>query len=298
MQLSQLRAFCAVAQTGSVTEAARVLNRVPSGITVRIKQLEDDLGCVLFLRDRQGMSLSPDGRRLLEHAQRILDLTDSTRLLMRNEDLGGRLVIGALDVVLVDFMPALIGTFRKRYQGVRLDIRHEASEVLVQHVADGSLDIALTDGPVRSKSLESRLAFVDEMLLITERSHPEVKKPADLQCSELYGFRHDCSFRFRMDHWLAEGGVSHLPVTEIESYHTMLACVTAGMGAAWVLRSVLHTLPGHHLVRSHSLGNAGHTEIHYLWRSGHLSTNAQRLIDTGEGLGERRSARYWSKLEV
>jgi DNA-binding transcriptional LysR family regulator len=296
MQLSQLRAFCAVAQTGSISGAARVLNRVPSGITVRIQQLEQDLGCELFLRDRQGMSLSQNGRLLLEHAQRILDLTDSTRLLMREEDLGGKLVIGALDVVLVDFMPALIGTFRKKYSGIGLDIRHEASEVLVQHVADGTLDIALTDGPVQSKALESRLAFVDEMLLITELNHPAVTTPSDLQCSELYGFRHDCSFRFRMDRWLAEERISHLPVTEIESYHTMLACVTAGMGAAWVLRSVLQTLPGHQLVRSHSLGKVGYTEIHYLWRSGHLSPNARRLMETGGELGERRNTRSWSKI--
>lgn len=158
MQLSQLKAFCAVAQTGSISGAARVLNRVPSGITVRIQQLEQDLGCELFLRDRHGMSLSPSGRQLLDHAQRVLDLTDNMRLLMRDEDLGGRLVIGALDVVLVDFMPALIGKFRKRYADVRLDIRHEASEDLVRHVADGALDIALTDGPVRSNALESRLA--------------------------------------------------------------------------------------------------------------------------------------------
>lgn len=296
MHLSQLRAFCAVAQTGSISGAARVLNRVPSGITVRIQQLEQDLGCELFLRDRQGMSLSQNGRLLLDHAQRILDLTDSTRLLMREEDLGGKLVIGALDVVLVDFMPALIGTFRKRYSGIGLDIRHEASEVLVQHVADGTLDIALTDGPVLSKALESRLAFVDEMLLITELNHPAVRKPSDLQCAELYGFRHDCSFRFRMDRWLAEARISHLPVTEIESYHTMLACVTAGMGAAWVLRSVLQTLPGHQHVRSHSLGEVGYTEIHYLWRSGQLSPNARRLIETGSELGERRHTQTWSRI--
>lgn len=296
MQLSQLRAFCAVAQAGSISGAARILNRVPSGITVRIQQLEQDLGCELFLRDRQGMSLSPSGRQLLEHAQRILDLADNTRLLMRDEDLGGRLVIGALDVVLVDFMPALIGKYRKRYSGVGLDIRHEASEDLVRHVGDGTLDIALTDGPVHSNALESRLAFVDEMLLITERDHPPVERPSDLQCSELYGFRHDCSFRFRMDRWLAQDRVRHFPVVEIESYHTMLACVTAGMGAAWVLRSVLQTLPGHQLVRPHPLGAMGHTEIHFLWRSGHLSHNARRLMETGEELSEWRSGRGWSKV--
>lgn len=297
MQLSQLKAFCAVAQTGSVTGAARVLNKVPSGVTVRIRQLEEDLGCSLFLRDQRGMSLTPHGRRLLQHAQHILDLSDNTRRFMRDEDLGGHLVIGALDVVLVDFMPALIGTFRKRFPGVGLDIRHEASEDLVAHVADGSLDLALTDGPVRSNALESRLAFTDEMLLITERDHPEVQAPSDLRCAELYGFSHDCSFRFRMDRWLAADNVTYLPVTVIESYHTMLACVVAGMGAAWVLRSVLATLPGHQQVRSHSLSEVGYTEIHYLWRSGQLPSAGERLIETGREMADRRQPADWSGVK-
>jgi DNA-binding transcriptional LysR family regulator len=214
MQLHQLRAFCAVAQTGSVTSAARILGRVPSGITTRIQQLEADLDCELFLRDRGGMTLSPSGRLLLDHAQRILDLSDSTRALMREEE-GGHLTIGALDVVLVDFMPRLIGTFRQRHRAISLDIRHQASEDLVQHVADGSLDLALTDGPVRSNTLDCRLAFTDDMLLITERDHPEVRGPSDLRCAEIYGFRHDCSFRFRMDRWLEQRGAP-LPVVVID----------------------------------------------------------------------------------
>lgn len=284
MQLHQLRAFCAVAQTGSVTSAARILGRVPSGITTRIQQLEADLGCELFLRDRSGMSLSPSGRLLLDHAQQILDLSDTTRAMMRDEESGGRLVIGALDVVLVDFMPALIGTFRQRHRQVSLDIRHQASEDLVQHVADGSLDLALTDGPVRSNTLDCRLAFSDDMLLITERDHPEVRGPSDLQCQEIYGFRHDCSFRFRMDRWLEQRSGGPLPVVVIESYHTMLACVSAGMGAAWILRSVLATLPGHQQVRIHGLGATGHTEIHYVWRNGHLTPDARRLMSVGDAL--------------
>lgn len=283
MQLHQLRAFCAVAQTGSVTSAARILGRVPSGITTRIQQLEADLDCELFLRDRGGMTLSPAGRLLLDHAQRILDLSDSTRALMREEEGGGHLTIGALDVVLVDFMPRLIGMFRQRHRTISLDIRHQASEDLVQHVADGSLDLALTDGPVRSHTLDCRLAFTDDMLLITERDHPEVRGPSDLQCAEIYGFRHDCSFRFRMDRWLGQREAP-LPVVVIESYHTMLACVSAGMGAAWILRSVLATLPGHQQVRAHLLGATGHTEIHYVWRNGHLGANARRLISVGEAI--------------
>lgn len=282
MELPQLRAFCAVAQTGSVTAAARVLNKVPSGITVRVKQLENDLGHALFLRDRQRMSLSPAGRQLLDHAQQILDLADGTRAMMRDEKISGPLVIGALDVVLVDYMPSLIGRFRQRHRGMMLEVRHQASEDLVAHVADGSLDIALTEGPIVSKALRSRVAFVDEMLLVTDLAHPDMTSPGDLDCHELYGFRHDCSFRFRMDRWLAANGRADIPVFEIESYHTMLACVSAGMGAAWMLRSVLKTLPGHHQVKAHSLGDAGRTEIHFVWRDGHLSRNAGLLMDVAD----------------
>jgi len=279
MQISQLRAFCAVAETGSVTGAARILNKVPSSITVRIRQLEEDLDRILFLRERKRMSLSPAGRQLLEHAQRILDLADGTRALMRNEGISGPLLVGALDVVLVDYKPLLIGRMRQRHRGITLNVRHQASEDLVAHVADGSLDIALTEGPVRSKALRSKVAFVDEMLLVTDPGHPEIGEPGDLQCAEIYGFRHDCSFRFRMDRWLAAGGRGDMPVIEIESYHTMLACVSAGMGAAWMLRSILKTLPGHHQVKAHSLGEAGRTEIHFVWRDGHLSPNAALLME-------------------
>lgn len=280
MQIPQLRAFCAVAHTGSITAAARVLNKVPSGITVRIRQLEEDLGRELFLRESKRMFLSPAGRQLLEHAQRILDLADGTRALMRNEEISGPLVVGALDVVLVDYMPRLIGCMRQRHRGINLNVRHQASEDLVAHVADGSLDIALTEGPISSKALKSKVAFVDEMLLVTDPGHRDVGSPADLDCAELYGFRHDCSFRFRMDRWLSTGNRADMPVVEIESYHTMLACVSAGMGAAWMLRSILQTLPGHHQVKTHSLGEAGRTEIHFVWRDGHLSRNAELLMDT------------------
>ncbi|MBT0667443.1 LysR family transcriptional regulator [Novosphingobium profundi] len=279
MQIPQLRAFCAVAQSGSISTAARVLNKVPSSITVRIQQLEEDLKQQLFLRERKRMSLSPAGRQLLEHAQRILDLTDGTRALMRDEEISGSLTVGALDVVLVDYMPRVIGYMRQRHRGIHLNVRHQASEDLVAHIADGSLDIALTEGPISSKALRSRIAFVDEMLLVTDPGHRDVVTPTDLECAELYGFRHDCSFRFRMDRWLASGGRSDLPVIEIESYHTMLACVSAGMGAAWMLRSILKTLPGHNQVKAHSLGDHGRTEIHFVWRDGHLSRNAELFMD-------------------
>lgn len=279
MQLSQLRAFCAVANTGSVTTAARQLHRVPSGITLRIQQLETHLECELFVRDRQRLTLSPAGRGFLPRALQILELSDSAKGLIREEEVGGHLTVGALDVGLVAFMPALVGRFRQRHSSVSMDIRCDVSEALMSQVVDGKLDMALTDGPVQSPALGSCHAFSDELLLITERGHPPVLHAGELRCREVYGFRQNCSFRLRLDRWLEAAGSEALPLIEMESYHTMLACVSAGAGAAWVPRTMLDALPGRSTVRVHSLGEAGHMALYFIWRSGQLTRNAQRLLD-------------------
>ncbi len=61
MDLTQLEMFNAVAQTGSITQAAQKVHRVPSNLTTRIRQLEADLGVDLFIRENQRLRLSPAG---------------------------------------------------------------------------------------------------------------------------------------------------------------------------------------------------------------------------------------------
>jgi DNA-binding transcriptional LysR family regulator len=61
MDLTQLEMFNAVALTGSITQAAQKVHRVPSNLTTRIRQLEADLGVELFIRENQRLRLSPPG---------------------------------------------------------------------------------------------------------------------------------------------------------------------------------------------------------------------------------------------
>ncbi len=58
MEFSQLRIFQAVAEEGSITRAAERLHRVPSNLSTRLKQLEEQLGVELFVRERQRLQLS------------------------------------------------------------------------------------------------------------------------------------------------------------------------------------------------------------------------------------------------
>ncbi|BFO09209.1 hypothetical protein GGER_17190 [Serratia rubidaea] len=76
MDLTQLRMFCSVAETGSVARAAELLHRVPSNLTTRLRQLEQELGADLFIREKQRLRLSPMGHNFLCYAHRILALSE------------------------------------------------------------------------------------------------------------------------------------------------------------------------------------------------------------------------------
>ena len=76
MEFSQLRIFQAVAEEGSITRAAERLHRVPSNLSTRLKQLEEQMGVELFMRERQRLQLSPAGKVLLDYAARLLALHD------------------------------------------------------------------------------------------------------------------------------------------------------------------------------------------------------------------------------
>ncbi len=61
MDLVQLKMFCAVAECGSIVKAAEQLHRVPSNLTTRLKQLEEEMTSPLFIREKQRLRLSPIG---------------------------------------------------------------------------------------------------------------------------------------------------------------------------------------------------------------------------------------------
>ncbi len=79
MDLSDLQIFRSVVKEGGVTRAAGKLNRVQSNITTRVRQLEEDLGVALFIREGKRMQPSPAGKLLLDYADRLLDLTQEAR---------------------------------------------------------------------------------------------------------------------------------------------------------------------------------------------------------------------------
>jgi DNA-binding transcriptional LysR family regulator len=79
MDLADLRIFNTVVRAGGITRAAERLHRVQSNVTTRIRQLEQDLGVSLFIREGKRLHLTPAGHLLIDYADRLLNFTGVIR---------------------------------------------------------------------------------------------------------------------------------------------------------------------------------------------------------------------------
>ncbi len=250
MDLVQLEIFCAVAQHKSVAAAARTIHRVPSNLTTRLKQLESELGTDLFIRENNRLRLSSAGHSFLGYATRILNLVGESRRAVSGQEPAGRFPLGSLESTAAVRIPSLLAAYNLRFPQVELDLSTGPSGAMIQGVLDGALVAALVDGPINHPGLSGVPVFDEEMVVIAPSQHAPIERGRDAAGDIIYGFRENCSYRHHLFKWFAADGAVPGKVREMESYHSMLACVSAGGGIAIIPRSMLQSMPGHHSVNA------------------------------------------------
>ena len=97
LDVDQLRAFVAIAETGSFTKAAEVVNKTQSAVSMQMKRLEERLERPIFARDGRASKLTEDGQRLLDYARRIVKLNVETLAAFSDAELSGRVRLGVPD---------------------------------------------------------------------------------------------------------------------------------------------------------------------------------------------------------
>ena len=120
MEVSDLRTFLAVMDSGSISQAAKALHRVPSGITARIMQMEEELGVQLFLREKKRLLPTARGQTLYTYARKICALMDEAELCVKGMEPGGRLRIGALESAAAARLPEVLARLHAEYPNIEL----------------------------------------------------------------------------------------------------------------------------------------------------------------------------------
>lgn len=280
MEFSQLRIFQAVAEEGSITRAAERLHRVPSNLSTRLKQLEEQLGVELFLRERQRLQLSPAGKVLLDYAARLFALRDEAHGAVQGGQPAGDFVLGTMYSTAAIQLPALLARYHRAYPAVNLQVQSAPSSELLEGLLAGRLDAVLVDGPLELASLDGVPLCDEKLVLISEADHPPIRSARDVEGRAVFTFRRGCSYRLRLESWFAHYHAAMGRAIEIESYQGMLACVIAGSGVALMSESMLSSLPGRESVAVHPLAEPFASATTWLmWRKGMLGANLNAWIE-------------------
>ncbi|AZD61103.1 LysR family transcriptional regulator YneJ [Pseudomonas chlororaphis subsp. aurantiaca] len=279
MDLVQLEIFKAVAEQGSISAAAQLIHRVPSNLTTRIKQLEQDLGVELFIREKSRLRLSPAGWSFLDYARRILDLVQEARLTVAGEEPQGPFSLGSLESTAAVRIPALLAAYNQKHVKVELDLSTGPSGTMIDGVLSGRLTAAFVDGPVLHPSLEGVPVFDEEMVIIAPLGHAPITRGRDVNGESIYAFRANCSYRHHFERWFSEDAAVPGKIHEMESYHGMLACVSAGAGLALMPRSMLESMPGCGTVSIWQLAQPFRfLQTWLIWRRGTVSRSLTHFV--------------------
>ena len=279
MDLTQLEMFNAVAETGSITQAAQRVHRVPSNLTTRIRQLEADLGVELFIRENQRLRLSPAGHSFLRYSQQILSLVDEARMVVAGDEPQGLFSLGALESTAAVRIPETLARYNQRYPRIQFDLATGPSGTMTDGVLEGTLSAAFVDGPVMHPGLDGMPVYPEEMMIVAAHGHPPITRASEVNGASIYAFRANCSYRRHFESWFHADQATPGRIHEMESYHGMLACVIAGAGLALIPRSMLESMPGHHQVEAWPLAEKWRWLTTWLvWRRGAMSRQLEAFI--------------------
>lgn len=148
-KLEQLLAFREIVQAGGFHAAARRLGLSQPSLSARLRELETVLGVALLERRGRRLKLTPEGRELLDYAERILALGREAleRVGTRNRP-AGRVRLGLTAIPAVTWLPRLVNRLARLHPAIRLEFIVEASEVLAGLLRAGALDVACLAGPL------------------------------------------------------------------------------------------------------------------------------------------------------
>jgi DNA-binding transcriptional LysR family regulator len=265
----RLRLLREFAERGTISATAAALGYTPSAVSQQLAALERESGAVLLDRTARTAELTDAGRRLVEHAERILAMVEAAEADLSSAGPTGRLTVTAFPTAAVAFGPALVRRVRA-HPGMSLLLRETQREEGLRLVRSGEVDVALiadwsgrltrpgpgsghgggrggsggSDGGEESGILRFYRLLRDPVVLVLPRGHPfaDPAKPVDLD-------------ELRDEPWLAApigepsrqavdrllvgaGGMPPAP-WEFEGLSTILSLVARGIGIAALPRLTL-----------------------------------------------------------
>ncbi|WP_095099401.1 LysR family transcriptional regulator [Pseudomonas sp. Irchel 3A5] len=234
--IQHIRAFLAVAHSGSFAKAALKLNLSPSALTVQIQQLEEWLGVPLLERSPRHVSLTAAGQsNLLPMEKLLLDLDN---IVSGARDLAalrrGVVTIAALPSMCSSTLPPVLRLFRDQFPGVEVRLRDVVAQRIDALVREGEVDFGLGVRARMGHGLDFEVVLTDRLCLFLPANHPLARhtsiKLEELADQPIILTGRDSSVRERVEQLFADEQLTLVPGLEANYMSTVLALVRQGLG--------------------------------------------------------------------
>lgn len=231
--LAALGMLVAVAETGGFTAASARLGRTQSAISVRIQDLESQLGHKLLERSRRGVTPTDAGERLLAHARRLLAVEREALADLAGETPTGRLRIGVPDDYMDAYLRPLIARFAAEHPKVELEVHCDLSKRIEPALKAGELDLAVvSQDPSRPMGEVLRR---EPMIWVAARGHrPELQETLPLAL-----FSEGCRARSRILGALNSAGLAYRLVFSCSHTSGVLSAVEGGFCVTAITESAV-----------------------------------------------------------
>ena len=240
MDVTLMRSFLAVVDTGAITEAAARLSITQPALSRRIQALEEHFGVALLNRGRKGVTVTDVGELVAREARVLVSRFDN----LRNEITShvgletGTVRLGGGATAVSFVLPKAIADFQVRHPGVRFQLKEAGSREVEQNVVDGALELGMVTLPVSRPELDVRPLTDDRIVLIAPQDHPlagsgQVPLSA-LHGAALVGFERGSAIRQLVDTGLRQAGISMNVVMELRSIPAIIRMVRSTGNLAFV----------------------------------------------------------------
>lgn len=234
MELSTLKTFITVVETGGILSASKALNTVQSNVTNRIKRLEDELAISLFYRQGRGLILAPAGKVLLDYARQMVLLEQNARLaISQTGESAGELRLGVMETFASLRLPKALSCLREEFPQLQLQLETDTSAQLLDQVVNFKLDCAFIGGPVEHKEVDVEEVLLERLVLVKS-------KQGAVDHNSLIVFKPGCAYRNKALAWYQSQGQGMPNLIELGTLDGILACVAMGLGISlipgWVVQ--------------------------------------------------------------
>lgn len=246
IDLNLYKIFYSVATTGNITKAAEQLYISQPAVTKSIKHLEASLGGALFIRTKKGVTLTEEGKVLLEYVKNILEEAKNAQnkfnSLIQLEE--GKIHIGASATVSKHFLMPYLEEFHRKYPNIDIEITNELTTNLVKGLRNGYIDFLVTNLPMKEfNDLDIKVcAKLHDSFASSEKYLAKENKTYEL--NELLTYKivtqkEPSNTRTFLNNYMKENNIDFNPDIEIVSYNLVVEFIKAGFGIGYVTKEFI-----------------------------------------------------------